>query len=415
MKGELYEMQSSHNGSESPASTSATALLTGATGFVGRELLHHLLERHPDLRLIALVRARDEQALAERRRSLVRGLSAEQAGRLEAVRGDIAAPRMGLDEGDWGMLLERLDRVVHCAASVRFDLPLADARRENVRSTEELLALCRLLRARGRSGRLDHVSTAFVAGRRQGLVGEEELNVGQTFRNTYEQTKLEAEQLCRDARQEIPVAIYRPSIVVGRQRSGETSSYKAAYGPMRMLIQGYNACPSILNRLVPLPLPPDLVVDLVPVDYVAAMMAALWDRDDAAGRCYHLAAGSEGAAKLRDLVYLACDHFGTPRLRFVTPGPALGLLGRAASPLIRLAAPKLRNVLSVTYAYGLGMPVFDTTNARGAGLAAPRVVEYFERILAFASRTHFGRRRENRERTALGHAAPTGVIEPAEV
>jgi len=388
-----------------------TALVTGSTGFVGRELVRQLLARYPDLRLIALVRASDREALAQRRKSIVNGLPTQQAARFEALRGDITAPRLGLEEADWTMLLEHADRVVHRAASVRFDLPLEEARRENVQSTREVLALCRLLRARGRSGRLDHVSTAFVGGNRHGLVGEEELDVGQTFRNTYERTKLEAELLCREARDELPIAIFRPSIVVGRQGSGETTSYKAAYGPMRMLINAYNTCPGVMNRLVPLPLPPGLVVDLVPVDYVAAAMVALWDREDAAGRCYHLAAGPEAAASLRDLVYLACDHFGTPRLRFVTPGPALALLGKMAAPLVGMAAPKVRNVLSVTYAYGLGMPIFDTTNTRSAGLAAPPVVDYFQRILAFAAKANFGRRQRRPGRTAV----PTSVVAPASV
>src|SRR5262249_20674456 len=154
-------------------------------------------------------------------------------------RGDMTQPRLGLEARSYERLADAVDQVIHCAASTRFDLSLADARRENVQSTAHVLALCRTIRSRGRAGRFDHVSTAFVAGRRTGTVGEDELDAGQTFRNTYEQTKLEAERLCRAAGDEVPVAIHRPSIVVGRETSGETTSYKAAYGPMRLLVNAY--------------------------------------------------------------------------------------------------------------------------------------------------------------------------------
>ncbi|MBM4268878.1 MAG: SDR family oxidoreductase [Deltaproteobacteria bacterium] len=375
------------------ATRDLATLITGATGFVGREVAHRLLASDAERRLIALVRAPDDPTAERRRESIVSGLPPSVAERLEVVRGDVASPGLGLDDRAHDALLERIDRIVHCAASVRFDLPLHVARRENVESTREILSLCRQIRSRGREGRLDHVSTAFVAGRRKGLVHEDELDVGQEHRNTYERTKLEAELLCREAGGEIPVVIYRPSIVVGRRTSGETTSYKAAYGPMRLLIGAYDLCPAVLNRIVPLPLPPDLHVDLVPVDWVADAIVMLSSRAEAAGGCFHLAAGPRGAARLRELVTLACEHYGTPRVHCVEPGPGLRRLGNAFAPALARFAPKLHNVLSVTYAYGLGMPLFDDANAREAGVAAPPVSEYFERILGFAARTDFGRRR----------------------
>jgi thioester reductase-like protein len=369
-----------------------TALVTGATGFVGRELVHQLVGRYPGLEVVALVRATDPAMLARRRTSLVHGMPAHHAARVYVVRGDMTAPHLGLDETDRTHVLERVDRVLHCAASIRFDLPLDVARRENVESTRMVLDLCRRLRARGRAGRLDHVSTAFVAGRREGVVCEDELSVGQTFRNTYEQTKLEAEQLCRVARHEMPVTIHRPSIVVGRQSTGETSSYKAAYGPMRLLIQAYNTCPDVLNRLVPLPLPPALTVDLVPVDFVASAIAALWVREDAVGRCFHLAAGVDGDATLEQLANATCDHFGTPRVRAVVPGRGMQWLGRMLAPVLETIAPRAHTIASIMFDYGLGMPRFDTSATRAAGIRPPTVLEYFGQILSFAVSRDFGRR-----------------------
>ena len=375
---------------------SETAFVTGATGFVGRELVRRLVESHPDLHLIALVRASDDISLAGRHATLIKELPPAQAARVTVLRGDMVAPRLGLAERDWNDVVDRVDRVLHCAASIRFDLPLEVARRENVESTRTVLSLCRTLRARGRLARLDHVSTAFVAGRRAGVVGEDELFVGQPFRNTYEQTKLEAEVLCRSARDELPVVIHRPSIVVGHQATGRTSTYKAVYGPMRLLIGAYDTCPRVLNRLVPLPLAGDLRVDLVPVDHVASAIATLWLRGDAIGRCYHLAAGAEGAATVRELANLTCDHLGTPRVRCAAPGRGLRTVGRLVSRPLRAVAPRALAIASILFDYGAGMPIFDTTAARAAGVGAPAVTRYFGRILSFALSDDFGRARDAR-------------------
>ncbi len=307
-----------------------TTLITStSTGFIGRELLEYLLAAQPHVRVRVLVRAADESALAARREALLAPLARAASARVDVLWGDMTAPRLGCDVGGWHRLVGEVDRVIHWNASTRFDRSprgrAAGAGRQHQKRPRPL--------SRGACARRKRPSRlrehrGFVAGRRDGVAGEEELDVGQGFRNTYERTKLEAEVLCRDARGDVPVAIYRPSIVVGRQKSGETTSYKAAYGPMRLLIDAYNTCPSLLNRVVPLPLPPDVPIDLVPVDYVASAVATLYGRDDAVGRCFHLAAGAGRAARLRELVHLTCDFFGTPRLRFISPGPGLRFAGR---------------------------------------------------------------------------------------
>ena len=126
-----------------------TVLLTGATGFLGRNLFGVLLERVPSLSVVAVVRARDGEELALRRDRLVASLPLHLRPRVQALRGDVAAHRLGLDDGAYDELLERVDRVFHCAASTRFDLSLADARRQNVDSTLAVLAVCRDVRRRG--------------------------------------------------------------------------------------------------------------------------------------------------------------------------------------------------------------------------------------------------------------------------
>jgi thioester reductase-like protein len=142
-------------------------LLTGATGFLGRELLWQLITTLPlDHDILCLVRgerpgappplgAEERTLLAESR---LRALLDEEAplasgdprrARVQALAGDITRPRLGLDEQTFASVESRLVEVYHGAATVRFDLPLAEARVTNVEGTREILALCRAAQRRG--------------------------------------------------------------------------------------------------------------------------------------------------------------------------------------------------------------------------------------------------------------------------
>src|SRR5829696_3278734 len=110
-------------------------LVTGATGFLGAQVAHRLVSR-TDHQVVALVRAPDAQAATHR---LARAwwdwpeLAAGIAdGRVRAVAGDVAAPRLDLDPADWRTLTRRVTHIVHAAADLRVAVPLAELRRTNV-------------------------------------------------------------------------------------------------------------------------------------------------------------------------------------------------------------------------------------------------------------------------------------------
>src|SRR4051812_34508347 len=177
-------------------------LLTGATGFVGRELLRRLLERD-DRNVHALVRADDDATAAQR---------LPEHERLRVWAADLERPGLGLDAARADQLAERTSTVIHCAASVSFSLGLAESRRVNVGGTARVAELAERCAARGGLDRLSYVSTAYVAGAHRGDFGEDDLDVGQTFRNPYERSKFEAERMLRDHFAHLPVQILRPSI-----------------------------------------------------------------------------------------------------------------------------------------------------------------------------------------------------------
>ena len=126
---------------------------------------------------------------------------------------------------------EPVDVVCHCAASITFDLPLEEAREINVEGTRAMLELARAAGAR----RFVHVSTAYVAGTYSG--GSPRTCSGTEFRNTYEQTKCEAERVVGEVA-DMEVAIARPSIVMGESDTGWTPAFNVLYWPLRAFARG---------------------------------------------------------------------------------------------------------------------------------------------------------------------------------
>src|SRR5262249_12410517 len=161
---------------------------TGATGFVGMELLARFLER-TDRRVYALVRGRDDRDVAARVRNTLLSLFGPDhphGDRVVAVRGDITRPGLGLNgAGRW--LAEEVTEISHGAASVSFELDLESARAINVSGTRRVLKFAERARERGGLRRLSYISTAYVAGEHCGRFSEDDLEVGQRFRNAYEQ------------------------------------------------------------------------------------------------------------------------------------------------------------------------------------------------------------------------------------
>jgi thioester reductase-like protein len=331
-------------------------LLTGATGFVGKEILDRFLDR--GRRVFALVRAKDDDAAARR-------LSPH--ARLTAVAGDIERPGLGLAESAAATLAEEVTTVVHCAASVSFDLSLEDSRRVNVEGTRNVLDLAHRCE---RLERLSYVSTAYVAGEPRRLFGEDELDVGQRFRNPYERSKFEAERMLRERARGLPLQVLRPSIVVGDSRTGRTSSFNVLYGPLKAFARG--AIPAIPARR-------SSPVDIVPVDYVADRTVDLAEH----GRdgTYHLVAG-RNATTVGRLLDLASAQLGR-RPPAVLPPAAYR---RLVHPWMRRKYSGLRR-LEVYFPYFSMRVRFDD---RRLG-PAPPVEDYFPRLVEFAERARWGR------------------------
>lgn len=378
------------------AAEAEAVMLTGATGFVGMELLARYLAR-TERTVYALIRADSAERATQRLRETLACLFEDPEPYREraiALPGDVSRPALGLRAGLVDSVAREVSEIVHAAASVSFELDLATSREINLEGTRRVLDFAERCDRRGSLRRLCHISTAYVAGEHAGRFGEDDLELGQRFRNPYEQSKYEAELLVGDHRERLPITVVRPSIVVGERDSGWTASFNVLYWPLRALARGaYPVLPA--RRSAP--------VDVVSVDYVADAIFALAQAPEAVSQTYHLTA-SAAATTIGELLELACAHLECPTPPVISPW----IYRRTIRPLLWWLRPRTREFLRATDSY---LPYFAVEvaydNARASAALAPAGITptplraYFDRIVDYALLADWGRTPLSRARVAL--------------
>jgi len=159
-------------------------LLIGATGFIGKVWLEHLLSNAPEIGKIYVLVRRQRTTTAQRRFEKIVEESPvfdplEQrhngafarflADKVEVVEGDISKPGLGLDSPTRQRLARSLDLVVNSGGLTDFNPDLRDALAGNVESAAYLVEFLR----QSDHAALMHLSTCYVVGRRDGRVDEE--------------------------------------------------------------------------------------------------------------------------------------------------------------------------------------------------------------------------------------------------
>ena len=251
--------------------------ISGFPGFIAGRLVERLAA--DDVRFYLLVQPAFVDAAM---RSIEK--IAEQSGvgleNFAIVEGDITKHDLGIDSEDLATIREEVTDVFHLAAVYDLAVTKELAHAVNVRGTENVNGLVRTL---PNLRRYNYISTCYVAGRRTGHILETELEHDAGFRNHYEETKYLAEVSVEKLKGEVPLTIFRPSVVVGDSRTGETAKYDGIYS----LISYLRKAPKLLrflnvgNKKVRL--------NLVPVDFVVDAIAALSNDDAAIGKTIALA------------------------------------------------------------------------------------------------------------------------------
>ena len=238
-------------------------LVTGAAGLLGGEVCARLLaaghdvtgliHRNPD------VRANDGSAVA-----------------VETIAGDVSQPLFGWPHSRFDEVAQEHDLIVHCAATVRFDLAEDAYRAVNVDGVAHALALAQ-------AGGMDflHVSTAYVCGDASGIIRENCPPPVEGFANGYEASKADGERMVRESKLRWTIA--RPSIVVGDYETGAIRQFDTTYAAFKLIAEG---------RVKHMPAHENGTLDFVPIDHVAAGLVMLAERmEQAAGNTYHLVSG----------------------------------------------------------------------------------------------------------------------------
>jgi nucleoside-diphosphate-sugar epimerase len=365
-------------------------LVTGGTGFVGRELVIQACRDPRVGRIVLLVRPRPPASAEDRVRQLLEDLRVpvELRGKVSALDGDIEAPALGLGPETLDELAARTTHVVHCAATVAFDETVARAFRINVDAQRNVLEVSdQLARTGGRLVAHIAVETFLISGRHPGgsaPEGDLAFPPGR-YSNYYELSKacasMEAERYLFE--RGLPVAHLLPSSVVGRAEDGNNlGDNKVINAPVNFAGSTARAGGTGAWLAGLFPADPAAELNLVPVDRVAEGILRALDAPDAIGARIHII--SHQPLTFRQMAQIIREEVGV-RIRFVPPGlfrvcarPILGLVRRLRP---RSALGKIARLVGVFDGYGeTGYPRYEVGgDTRILGLPPPRlsIVEVF--------------------------------------
>jgi len=363
-------------------------LLTGATGLVGGELVARLLASRPEATIHCLLRARGGE-LEARRREVVEWarLAPAEAERVVAIAGDVRRPDLGLGDA-LDPLAERVDEVFHTAADTNLSRPVARARAINVRGAENVAAFAKRALERGGLRRLHHVSTAYVAGKGAEADGRP------VFHNGYEQSKWEAEQHLASLRDELPITVYRPSIIVGDSRDGRTKHFRVLYDPIKWVYRGGARV---------LPCRTEARVDVVPINYVCDALIALSAQPKSEGGTFHLTSGPAHSIQIAEFAELVVLHgHAWQRAHGEEPTEPPALLPPEQIEALAAENPEqarqlldlFEKVMSAHMPYMVTEILFDDPETRsalaGTGIECPSLREYVDRLIDYAGEVNWG-------------------------
>ncbi len=343
--------------------------VTGATGFIGRQLVPLLLARGDNV--FVLVRHGSRARFAAQRERLDPG-----GKRLHALRGDLAEPGLGLSADDREQL--RGAQCFHLAAVYDLLAPADETERANVIGTRHLVGLANEVGA----SCLHLVSSIAVAGRFKGSFTEAMFDEGQALDHPYYRTKHESERIVREEAA-VPWRVYRPGMVIGSSETGEADRVDGPYYAFKLIQQMRDAFP----QWVPFIGPEGGPFNLVPVDFVAKAIDHIAHVDGLDGRAFHIV--DPAPLSLGDTLNTFCRAAHAPefalridrRMARMIPGGVVSAMGSLpAVKQMREQALSRLGIPEAAFSYMNYTATFDGTGAQevlaGSGIVCPPLHEY---------------------------------------
>jgi thioester reductase-like protein len=251
-----------------------STLVTGFPSYTARRMLLKLLVS-PKEQAFMLVRDKHAADAEE----FVAALAPGQQKRLSVLVGDVSSMDLGLSGKEYRSLASELTNIHHMAAHLHLGASKEMIQQVNVGGTRGVLELaleCRRLR------RFNYWSTIHVSGDREGVIMEDELALGQSFRNPHEHSKYAAEKVVRSMSRRVPSTIFRPGIIVGDSKTGEIDRFDGPYRLMVLIVD------SPIDVHLPLPGKGTAPLHLVPIDYVINAAYELSRAEETVSKTFHI-------------------------------------------------------------------------------------------------------------------------------
>ncbi len=365
-------------------------LLTGATGLLGQYLVRDLLrDGH---RVAVLIRATKKQTAEERLEQIMQMWERDGDTQLQrpiCLTGDLTSDNLGLSAEELAWTTENCTTIMHCAASLEFaETKDGEPWRTNVEGTKNVLDLCKTTDIR----EMHYISTAYVCGKREDLVMEDDLDVKQEFRNIYEKSKFTAEKSVRECDTFDKLTVYRPVVITGDSQTGYTSTYHGTYLYMQLAsVLTRNTEPNEEGKYhIPVRwgLTGEERRNITAVDWNSEVICRLYNDPRAIGKTFHL--GPSDPITMKDAIDYASEYYGLTGIEFRGTG-------RQPDEPLNEMEQRLWSAISIYGSYDFMDPQFDTTNLQelAGDIHCPKMdYEMARRLMDYAEEDRWGKRKK---------------------
>jgi thioester reductase-like protein len=354
-------------------------LITGANGLIG----YHLARKYATLGEKLFLLVHEHSDLLE---------AFCKSSQIEIIQGDITKPRLGLSEKEYTRLASSVTHILHCAAKTDFSLSLAEAKRVNVLGTSQVVDFAKDCKNFKQFGAL---STAYVAGKREGVIRETELEHGDGFVNAYERSKYQMEKLLRKEMGILPIVVYRLSTVIGNSRTGKVEQFNAIHQALFLYYHGF--IPMVAGKK-------QVTIDFVSSDYAAEAIFFLFQKKFSPGDTFHIVSGEKNSLTLEELLSYSWQCFEKNSKQWAVRAIEIpAIVSRETFDLLEKSVAKTRNLVFQRIISSLGYftpqlsyeKIFDTEKTdralAGSGIHPVPIREYYDRLVRYCIKTRWGK------------------------
>jgi long-chain acyl-CoA synthetase len=371
--------------------------MTGATGLIGGHLIHHYLDDKEVTKIYVLARGNNDQVAAKKVFRTLKAFSPHEdnpdsGNKIRIITGDIAEKNLALSDANYNMISNEITHIIHSAANVKFQQSLDSAMLVNYDGTKNVFELARTANAKSGLSKVAYISTAYACGNHQGVFYENDSFKPILFANPYEESKHKADAYVQTLFNELPVTIFRPSIIVGDSQSGITTAFNGLYAPLELI------CKRLLRFMPGYESTP---MDIVPVDYVSKAIVTIMNQGNSSdGKVFHLTTGRNNTIMAGEVVRYAMEFY---EKKISDAGACRYLVNfleatkyHEFQQCLKGAEAMIYKTLESFAPYITIDRIFDnseTVNAlKSSGLMVHSFKDYYERIFEFTIEANWGRK-----------------------